>query len=62
MILALPEDYSMRWCRDDPKVGPQFLASVIPVVVNRDGKWGLHELAQTLLDEFGDDPNVLRVR
>jgi DNA-binding transcriptional regulator YiaG len=61
-ILRLPEDFLFSWCHAHPEQAPAFVASVAPVLTNRDPNMGHHEfhpLVRRLLDEFGDRENVL---
>ena len=58
-VLEMPIDYLMDWCRSNPAFAPEFLARVIPVISQNEGKWVFHPLARSLIDEFGDDEKVL---
>jgi hypothetical protein len=61
--LRLPEDMLFAWAQAHPDVAPAFLASVFPVLVNRDPEAGtnaFHPMTKRLIDEFGDRENVLR--
>ena len=62
-ILQVPQDLLFSWCHAHPDVGPSFVASVAPVLTNRDpnaGEREFHPLVRRLLDEFGDREDVLQ--
>jgi DNA-binding transcriptional regulator YiaG len=62
-ILHLPEETLFAWCHAHPKVGPAFVARLIPVLTTRNPdapNRQFHPLMKRLLDEFGDRQDVLR--
>lgn len=62
-ILSLREDQLFGWCHAHPEVGPSFVASITPILLNRStaaSEQQFHPLALRLLEEFGDREEVLR--
>jgi hypothetical protein len=62
-ILRLPEDFLFSWCHAHPESAPAFVASVAPVLTNRNPNAGdrdFHPIVRRLLDEFGNRDDVLR--
>ncbi len=60
ILQELPDELLLEWCRSNSEFAPTFLARVIPVTVNVDGRWALHPLARALVDQFGDNEKVLQ--
>ena len=61
-ILNLPEETLFAWCHAHPKRGPAFMAAVLPILAigqDEDTGRGLHPLVLKLLDEYGDQDDVL---
>ena len=61
-ILSMPDDILKQWCRDNPEVGPEFLASIVPVLTSRnpaDENRTFHPLTRWLINEYGEQEEVL---
>lgn len=62
MIVHLPEDMLFAWCHAHPDVAPAFVAGIVSVLTHRDREAPppeLDPLTRRLLDEFGDNEDVL---
>ena len=61
-ILSLSEDTLFAWCHAHPETAPAFVSVIVPVLTTQDPKdpaRTLHPVIRRLLDEFGDQENVL---
>jgi DNA-binding transcriptional regulator YiaG len=61
-ILSVPEDTLFGWCYANPETGPAFLATAFPVLAERSEETGseqFHPTIKRLLDEFGEQDEVL---
>ena len=61
-ILAIPEEALFAWCRANPGGAPAFAAAVVPILANYTHEVqevSLHPWIARLLDEFGDNQEML---
>ena len=61
-ILSLPEETLFAWCDAHPNRAPAFVASILPVLnsyTGEESQASLHPTIARLLDEFGDNHDVL---
>lgn len=61
-ILKLPENVLFAWCHTNPDIAPAFVASIVPVltICNVDSQTKtFHPIFKRLLDEFGNQKDVL---
>ena len=49
-----------RWCHERPDFAPTFVAGTTEPYEEVEGTWQLTERTQFLIDEFGDEEDVLR--
>jgi hypothetical protein len=56
-----PQHYPiiLTWCREHPDKAPERLAHMMPLNVTEDGKIKWHPFSKAIIDEFGDNENVL---
>lgn len=60
LISSLPEDVIRGWCHERPDFAPTFVAGVTEPFENVENSWQLTERTRFLIDEFGNDEDVLR--
>lgn len=58
-LMAVPDDKLLAWCRESPKRAPKTLAGLIPILEDQDGKVKWTPIAKAVIDEFGQDEDVL---
>ena len=61
IILSLPEETLLAWCRAHRETAPAFACGVVPILATSSGQSGertLHPLMRRLIDEFGDREDV----
>lgn len=61
-ILSIPENTLFGWCYANPKIGPEFLARAVPVLKENAQEAvpvEFHPIIRRLLDEFGQEEDVL---
>lgn len=59
LIGKLPNEYLVRWCADAPHAAPRILAEMVQIMELREDKWILSDMANFLLDNYGNDSSVL---
>jgi len=59
LIGKIPKEYLVRWCTDAPSAAPRILAEMVQIMELREDKWVLSEIANFLLDNYGNDSSVL---
>ena len=61
IILSLPEETLLAWCRAHKETAPAFACNVVPILDAASGQSGertLHPVMRRLIDEFGDREDV----
>lgn len=59
VLSDLPDEIIMNWCREEPDKAPEFVALATEVYEKSDTVWNISNRAKFLLDEFGNNPDVL---
>ena len=62
-ILGIPENTLFGWCYANPEIGPQFLARAVPALKENSQEAApteFHPIIRRLLDEFGQEEEVLK--
>ena len=62
-ILSIPENTLFGWCYANPKIGPEFLARAVPALKENGQEAApaeFHPIIKRLLDEFGQEEDVLK--
>ena len=56
-----PQKYSLilDWCRKNSEVGPERIAHMMPLGINENGAIKWHPFSKAIIDEFGDNDDVL---
>lgn len=59
VLSELPEEILNEWCLQNPETAPEFVAQATDVLLEFDDKYQISPRAQFLIDNFGDNENVL---
>ena len=59
IVSYLPIDVIISWCKDNPKIGPNFIASCVNIFEIEDEKQKTSSLFIALLENFGNDEGVI---
>ncbi len=59
VLSELPGEILNEWCRQNPETAPEFAAQATDVLLEVDDKYQISPIAQFLIDNFGDNENVL---
>lgn len=61
ILFRYPQYYSiiLAWCREHPDKAPERLAHMMPLNVTEDGKIKWHPFSKAIIDEYGENENVL---
>jgi hypothetical protein len=59
VLSELPEEILNEWCLQNPETAPEFVAQTTEVLLEFDDKYQISPRAQFLIDNFGDNENVL---
>lgn len=59
LLSELPEEVLHKWCKDEVEIAPEFVAQSATVLLADGDDYKISSLAQYIIDEFGDDKNVL---
>jgi hypothetical protein len=59
-VLKLKKEYLLQWCQENTSFAPKFLAQIIPIIQVDKDKGTLHELSLMLINEYGNDQEVLQ--
>jgi hypothetical protein len=51
--------YIIDWCKKHKEIAPQRIANMMPLSVSHEGKQIWHPFSRLIIDEFGDNENVL---
>lgn len=52
-------DFLIEWCKKEPNKAPLLIAKMTPMFKKNIDTWSLHPLAKSLVDNFGDRPDIL---
>ena len=59
VLSELPDEVVIEWCMSEPIKAPEFVAMATEVFSVEDDRATLSDRARFLLDEFGNDKNVI---
>ncbi len=54
-----PPDFLIEWCKKEPNKAPLLIAKMMLIFTKNADTWSLHPLAKSLVDNYGDNPDVL---
>lgn len=62
IVFRNPEHYTtiLAWCRKYPKIAPERIAHMMPLSVNENDEIKWHPFSKKIIDEFGDNENLIR--
>ena len=59
VLFELSEEFLIEWCKEHSEKAPYVLTKLIPLLINVDGSWSIHSIAQFLFDTYGDNSDVV---